>query len=535
MRIFKGLENIHAVIDRHDNEWRKEQGEEEVKPFTPDEKVRRAWEKATEKGKGNLDEERFLNKGKKGKTKAEENKESEESEQSTPPEVEIVEVIKQEGVQHSWLYNEVEKAVRAAVADDRKHTKVIAIFVPVIQSSKEFEDLPVDESTTLPPVEEEIPQEDSTMPFEIDVSAEENPVGEPEENEPDEVIIFAKSESAAIEENEIENKTENEDLNEPEISEEPNLEEYSQVQEQEQQEQEQAQEITEEEERHDFNLIPEAQEHPDEELAEAFSTMEEKLAAASENEINAESEPEIETEIEVENAAEEILEENIEQFPAVEEQEEASPFRDEPETESESETGLELETEFSESSPENNEGGNIDNSEFDGEAADEFDESAPGEAMSFEEFPVIKNDENENAEAPVADFIEEVEPDTFEKSEVPEELEKINEDINELEKIKEADEIKEEAANSESEENFAEPKIGTETESETENANGELTLETDEEETKKHDLAETVEPPSLEDFDDEEIFEESIENLNDSLLDSEYDDDIENSDNIKIE
>ena len=84
--------------------------------------------------------------------------------------------------------------------------------MPVIQSSKEFEDLPVDESTTLPPVEEEIPQEDSTMPFEIDVSAEENPVGEPEENEPDEVIIFAKSESAAIEENEIENKTENEDL-----------------------------------------------------------------------------------------------------------------------------------------------------------------------------------------------------------------------------------------------------------------------------------------------------------------------------------
>ena len=125
--------------------------------------ARRRWEKTLRNGKGKLDADRFLNKAKK------EADPEELGNESNDPEVEIVEVIKQEGVQHSWLYNEVEKAVKAAVAGDKKHTKVIAIFVPVIQNAKEFEELPADDSVTLPPVEEEIPQEDDTMPFDITV------------------------------------------------------------------------------------------------------------------------------------------------------------------------------------------------------------------------------------------------------------------------------------------------------------------------------------------------------------------------------
>ncbi|MBR2207984.1 MAG: hypothetical protein IJ859_04150 [Synergistaceae bacterium] len=164
MRIFKGLENIHAVIDRHDNEWRREQGEPEIPEYTPNEAARRRWEKTLRDGDGGLESGRF----KKGLSKKT-NKDPKEGNESNSPEVEIVEVIKQEGVQHSWLYNEVEKAVKAAVAGDKKHTKVIAIFVPVIQNAKEFEELPADDSVTLPPVEEEIPQEDDTMPFDITV------------------------------------------------------------------------------------------------------------------------------------------------------------------------------------------------------------------------------------------------------------------------------------------------------------------------------------------------------------------------------
>ena len=43
MRIFKGLENIHSVIDRHEAEWRKEQGDvsERLSPISIEENVRR--------------------------------------------------------------------------------------------------------------------------------------------------------------------------------------------------------------------------------------------------------------------------------------------------------------------------------------------------------------------------------------------------------------------------------------------------------------------------------------------------------------
>ncbi|MBR1486025.1 MAG: hypothetical protein IJ597_02070, partial [Synergistaceae bacterium] len=417
MRIFKGLENIHAVIDRHDNEWRREQGEEEVTPFTPDEKIRKAWEKVTKKGKGDLDEKRFLNKGKKAK---ETEPEEDLPEQDTPPEVEIVEAIKQEGVQHSWLYNEVEKAVRAAVADDRRHTKVIAIFVPVIQSSKEFEELPVDESTTLPPVEEEIPEEDSTMPFEIDV----------EENEPDEVVIIEKTEETpeTLEPSPIEN------FNDEEIS-------QSQEQEPELESGEIMEDIAEEE-HHDFNLLPEGQEHPDEELAEAFNAMEEKLAATSE------------TESEVDFDSGEIPEEAEPLLVAEEQQED--PFR------GESETEIAAEEEF-----------NIENSELGDEIVEEFEEDAPAEAMSFEEFPVIKDSEAENDdtnidEVPVDDFLEEVAPETPEELEEVAELEvqESSEESEELSGLEEfADEISEESV-----ENAESIESDNETENESEEA-----------------------------------------------------------------
>ena len=71
---------------------------------------------------------------------------------STEPE--FVEVIKQKDNKHSWLYNEVVKAIRDASGDGR-NTKVIAIFVPVVQNGKEFEDLPVSEIVELSPVDED--------------------------------------------------------------------------------------------------------------------------------------------------------------------------------------------------------------------------------------------------------------------------------------------------------------------------------------------------------------------------------------------
>lgn len=71
------------------------------------------------------------------------------------PEPEIIEIIKQkEGTPHSWLYNEVVKAIRDA-AGDGKNTKVIALIIPVIQNGKEFEDLPVNDTVELSAVDEE--------------------------------------------------------------------------------------------------------------------------------------------------------------------------------------------------------------------------------------------------------------------------------------------------------------------------------------------------------------------------------------------
>ena len=232
MRISKGLENIHSVIDRHEAEWRKEQGEisEVDEALSLEESVRRRLT-APSNPEGRFSPDRFLGASQKSKN---DNSDGDEKK------VEIVSVIKSQdnNKQHSWLYNEVVKAINDA-ADD-KNIKVVAVFVPVIQNSKEFEDLPVDRIVNLPPVSED----------EISISAEEL-----------------------------------EQAQEPE--------------------QEQTQETNE-----DFNLLPETQIESDEELAEAFQTMEEKLDDSLQKE-NEENEEAVESE-----SVEEV--ENVENVESVE-------------------------------------------------------------------------------------------------------------------------------------------------------------------------------------------------------------------------
>ena len=63
MRIFRGLENIHAVIDRHESEWRREQGEEpsERQPrVSLEETVRRRLTEQPVAGSGKFSADRFL-------------------------------------------------------------------------------------------------------------------------------------------------------------------------------------------------------------------------------------------------------------------------------------------------------------------------------------------------------------------------------------------------------------------------------------------------------------------------------------------
>ena len=189
MRIFKGLENIHSVIDRHEAEWRAEQGEdpELLNPESIEERVRRRLAAQPESGSGRFDEDRFLG----GNTKALKRKdtqspakapESEESdsghakgvkfsadrflsgsgnsslslspELQTANDLEAVEIIKNNDGKHSWLYNEVMKAINDA--SKGSSAKIIAVFIPVVQNGKEFEDLPADETVTTSPIDESL-------------------------------------------------------------------------------------------------------------------------------------------------------------------------------------------------------------------------------------------------------------------------------------------------------------------------------------------------------------------------------------------
>ena len=319
MRIFKGLENIHAVIDKHEIEWRKEQGEpvdELSSSYSIDEAVRRRSTVSEGDKHGRFDPNRFL--GGSSKKKSAEKNENENENQA-----EIISVIKQQdGKPHSWLYNEVVKAINDAAGND-KNVKVIAVFVPVVQNGKEFEELPVNESVTLPPVNEE--EEFNAAEF-LQEPAPLNEETEPEINE-------------------------------------------------------------------DFNLLPESQEHPDEELAEAFTTMEEKLDEALEEEHSQEQEPEQEHEIEIKDA--EPLEEILEPEETQNNDFEAEVETPENEIENENENNeIEKEEEISEVQ---NDGGDMQFDEFpvltDDENSDENDENAES---FFEDVTSDENNENEN-------------------------------------------------------------------------------------------------------------------------------------------
>ena len=139
MKIFRGLENLNSVIDQHEYEWRREQGEEPEKRETVslEEAVRRRLTAQPSEGSGRFSADRFLG-GKSGPANNE---------------PEAVEIIKAKDERHSWLYNEVMKAVKDASKGGK--TKVVAVFIPVIQNGKEFEELPVDETVTLSPIDEE--------------------------------------------------------------------------------------------------------------------------------------------------------------------------------------------------------------------------------------------------------------------------------------------------------------------------------------------------------------------------------------------
>ncbi len=265
MRIFRGLENIHSVIERHEAEWRREQGEEpSERPdrISLEEAVRRRLTAQPDAGSGRFSADRFLN----GKSEPKPEPQLEITEAAIPetePQVEAVEVIKSNDGRHSWLYNEVMKAINDA-AKDRKNTKIIAVFIPVIQNGKEFQDLPADETVTLSSVSEE----------DSNVIAVPEPENEPEIMEAEELeepeAVPEVPEAAEI--SEISDLQE-EKMTEPEHEDLPDLPDIAEVPET-HDEQEQEQEVPLSE---DFNLLPEPQETPDPELAEAFREMEEKL------------------------------------------------------------------------------------------------------------------------------------------------------------------------------------------------------------------------------------------------------------------
>ncbi|MBQ7217708.1 MAG: hypothetical protein IJS39_17215 [Synergistaceae bacterium] len=263
MRDFsKALENIRKAMREQDADFRREAGLGPKKPkpqpvipsLEPDPMPQILAE-------GDRDPDRFL----------------ETSIASEPaPAPEIVEVLPQKDSRHSWLYNEVAKAVQNA-SEGNPNTKVVAVFVPVVQSGHELEELPVHETVELPPVHEE----DFSVEDEIDI--QDDPVAA--EQEPAEPETPELSDELPL------------DSQEPEIPALPDFPEELSA------EPEQAEHLGE--------LIPESMEHPDPELAEAFTTMEEKLDES----IAADQEhPETEEPAEISEEVSEFPEADISEF-----------------------------------------------------------------------------------------------------------------------------------------------------------------------------------------------------------------------------
>ncbi|MBQ6773729.1 MAG: hypothetical protein IJP48_06650 [Synergistaceae bacterium] len=142
MRIFKGLENVHAIIDQHEAEWRRENGQE---PLQPRPRVR-----ARAKNIERQVVERYSESLSPERQESEKIKlDPERFSKSAEPQVKAINVIEQgDGEHHSWLYKEVMKAINDA-ADGNKNVKIVAVFIPVIQNSKEFDNFPADETVTV--------------------------------------------------------------------------------------------------------------------------------------------------------------------------------------------------------------------------------------------------------------------------------------------------------------------------------------------------------------------------------------------------
>ncbi len=322
--IERALENIRSVIEQQETEWLEDNGYEPI-PHKPEPK------RAPEQHKplsGKFSAGRFLGTA----SPKPEPLESPEPEESAGPEAtepEIVHVLPQKDNHHSWLYNEVVKAIHDA-AGDAKNTKIIAVFIPVVQNGHEFEDLPVSASVELSPVSEE----DVRVEELVDLHEEPEQSAEPEPEEPEILGIEQVYEPPEVP-----------------VAPEPELEEPEQAE-------------------HVDEIVPEPEEVPDPELAEAFSTMEEKLDEhIAEQAASLEEEQEDLTPPEA-SEPDEVLEpiDLTEDAPEIENIDEIlTPL--EPESAEEPELVIE----------------DID----DQEGQDEPDEEAKGEPMTFTEIPSI--------------------------------------------------------------------------------------------------------------------------------------------------
>ena len=185
----KALENIRAVIEQQEVEWLRDNGFDPT-PYRPTPRILQRKTK-----EGNFAANRFLD----ASVPAEELQPAPQPapEPQTEPETqtpelhedntpEFVEVIPQKDNRHSWLYNEVVKAVRDASGDGR-NTKIIAVFVPVVQNGREFEDLPVAETIELSPVDEEAVHVEELVDLNAEPESEPEPEPEPVEPEPEPV------------------------------------------------------------------------------------------------------------------------------------------------------------------------------------------------------------------------------------------------------------------------------------------------------------------------------------------------------------
>lgn len=302
MRIDKAIENIQAAIDRHQDEWLKANG------YEPEPHVRKPRAESQAKSakkipSASLPANRFLG----------------SSTDEKGSEVEVVEVIKQTDQHHSWLYNEVLKAINDAIGN-RKNAKVVAVFIPVVQNGSEFKDLPVNEAITLSEVSEEditpeisaaileqepeesesqTEQEEPELQLEPEEQSEQEEL-EAEETSEEEILLPSPEEESgepeampdAIEEIMIDSPVEDiEESEEPAEIEEP---------------------ATDEEPTAEDDLLENVmlEPHEEEEIAEIFGDMEEKL-----DEQLQETEEIPETLTEPESESEPVVLEELEEFP----------------------------------------------------------------------------------------------------------------------------------------------------------------------------------------------------------------------------